>query len=175
MGKPEPIIRLTRPTDISALQTLDLKSYHYPMPLDEWQQYVSESGKAGEARIIIVEVFRKPVGYCMWTIDKLNNGAHLERIGVIPPFRRSGLGTLLVEACVKHVRDQYYGETRDVEIRTIVPHIHCNIDDPDDVSAFLTSVDFSPTDNKNIVHNWKTMYGELVDGYIFARQVDVTL
>ena len=173
MKKAEPIIRLTRPTDISALQTLDLKSYHYPMPLKDWQHYVSGSGKAGEARIILVEVFRKPVGYCMWTIDKLNSGAHLERIGVIPQFRRNGFGRLMVSACVKHVREQYYGQESEVEIRIIVPHLHCNTDDPDDVSEFLSRLDFAPTGD--IVNDWKTMYGEWVDGYIFGRKVDVTL
>ena len=173
MSKTEPVIRLTRPNDISALQTLDLKSYHYPLPLQEWQSYVGGSGKPGETRIIIVEVFRKPVGYCMWTIDKLNNGAHLDRLGVVPHFRKNGLGRLLVTACVKHVRETYYGEDSDVEIRIIVPHIHCNTDDPDDVSQFLNRVGFSPTGD--IVLDWKKMYGEFVDGYIFGRKVDVTL
>ncbi len=172
MKKPEPIIRLTRPTDISALQTLDLKTYHYPLPLKDWQHYVNGSGKAGEARIIIAEVFRKPVGYCMWTMDKLNNGAHLERLGVIPQFRRNLLGRLMVKTCVQHVQEQFYGEDIEAEIRIIVPHIHCNTDDPDDVSAFLSKVDFVPTGD--IVHDWQVMYGELVDGYIFARKLDVT-
>ncbi len=164
----EPLIRLVRPNDMNKLQTLDLKCYPYPLPLSEWQEKLKGSGKEDEARIVICEVFNTAAGFAMWTIDKEHDGSHLVRLGVVPKFRRNGIGTLLVDACVRDTR-KYGCEF----IRTIVPHIHCCPGDSDDVSVFLTHSNFSPATKHGVQHGYREMYGKRVDGYVFERKIDV--
>jgi GNAT superfamily N-acetyltransferase len=163
---PEPIIRLTRPTDINALKDLDLKSYHYPLELDQWQERIHGSGKPDESKIVVTEVYNKPVAYAMWNVDKEHNGIHLERLGVLPNFRLNGLGRRLALRCLQEGYDQFCEE-----VRTIVPSVHCRPGEPDDVSVFLNKCGFKP--NGQIVHDMRKMYGKTVDGYIFVRQIDV--
>lgn len=163
---PEPIIRLTRPTDINALKDLDIKSYHFPLELEDWQARISGSGKPNESMIVVTEVYKKPVAYAMWNVDKEHNGIYLERLGVLPKFRRNGLGSRLVNRCMQHGYDQFCEE-----VRVIVPSIHCFPGHPDDVSAFMNFNGFKT--NGEIVHDMRKMYGQTVDGYIFVRKIDV--
>jgi len=162
----EPIIRLTRPNDINALKDLDLKSYQYPLELDQWQSRVNGSGKPNEPRIVVAEVHRKPVAYAMWSVDKEHNGVHLERLGVLPKYRRCLIGTALIRACLQDGYDKFCEE-----VRIVVPSIYCCPGKDDDVSFFLNVNGFNA--NGEIVHDMRKMYGELVDGYIFVRKIDV--
>ena len=161
----EPMIRLTRPNDINTLQTLDLKSYHYPMPLVEWQERVKGSGQDKEARIVICEVMHKPVGFAMWSTGDMETG-HLLRIGVMPRFRRKNIGRLLVESCARDLC-----KSGCEAIKVVVPHIHCCPGDDDDVSEFLRACEFYP--NGKVIHDWRRMYGNDIDGYEFERKIDV--
>jgi GNAT superfamily N-acetyltransferase len=162
----EPVIRLTRPTDINALKDLDLKTYQYPLELDQWQARINGSGKPDESMIVVTEVYRKPVAYAMWNIDKEHNGVHLERLGVLPKFRRNGLGSRLIQRCMQYGYDKFCEE-----VRIVIPSIYCCPGEPDDVSAFMNANQFKP--NGTIAHNMRKMYGESVDGYVFARPIDV--
>ncbi len=54
----EPIVRLTRPSDVNALSTLDLKTYHYPLELKKWKELAAQSGKPPEPKVVVVEVVR---------------------------------------------------------------------------------------------------------------------
>ena len=157
----EPIVRLTRPDDINSITTIDLKCYHYPMSMKSWQELLNGSGKRGQARVVVTEVYRKPAGYAMWTFDEDHTGI-LHRVGVLPKFRRNGIGTVLVAAALKHSFENHVDT-----MRITVPDIHCCPGDVDDVSAFLNACEFNTTGE--IVPEFKTMYGELVDGYVFQR------
>lgn len=165
---PEPVIRLVRPDDMNKLQTLDLKCYQFPIPLQEWQERLKGSGKDDEARIVICEVYQTVAGFAMWSVDKDHDGSHLIRLGVIPRFRMNGLGRLLVQACVRDTR-KHGCEF----IRTVVPHIHCYPGDEDDVSVFLSRCDFFPATHNGVLHDYREMYGQPVDGYVFERKIDV--
>lgn len=162
----EPVIRLTRPSDINKLQALDLKCYHYPMPLKMWQEYVNGSGKTGQARVVICEVFTTSAGFAMWNIAEDQESAQLLRIGVLPKFRRNGLGRLLVKSCIHDA-----SRAKCERINVIVPDLHCDPGHPDDVSVFLGRVGFITTGK--VIHSWRTMYGGWVDGYEFERKIDV--
>ena len=162
----EPVIRLTRPTDINALKDLDLKSYQYPLDLEEWQSRITGSGKPNESKIIITEVFRKPVAYAMWSVDHEHKGIWLERLGVLPKYRLAGLGSRLVQSCLEDGHDKFCEEAR-----VIAPSIYCEPGNEDDISVFLNKCGFNP--NGEIVHDMRKMYGERVDGYIFVRKISV--
>jgi GNAT superfamily N-acetyltransferase len=162
----EPLIRLTRPDDISKLQTIDLKCYQYPLSMKAWQEYVNGSGKAGKARIVICQVYQTAAGYAMWQVDQEHTSTEVLRLGVLPKFRRNKLGTLLMEACVRDSQ-----KNRCDKVRILVPHIHCRPGDPDDVSAFLGVCGFKASGK--CISDWRQMYGEWVDAYEFERKLDV--
>lgn len=140
---------------------MDLKCYHYPLELPAWQKLINGSGKKDQARIVVVEVHRQPAGFAMWAND-LDDTTTLHRVGVLPKFRRHGLGLVLVAACVRHSFENHIPV-----VRVIAPHIHCCPGHEDDVSAFLAACDFKPSGE--IINNFKVMYGEYVDGYVFKR------
>ena len=163
----EPVIRLTRPNDINTLKALDLKTHQYPMPLEEWQKRINGSGKKDEARIVVCEVSKIAVGFAMWSIDFEQKFSHLLRLGVLPDFRGRGIGRVLVHKCAQHSH-----ENQCEKIKIVVPHVNCCPGDPDDVSTFLGKVEFHATGE--IIHNWRVMYGDDIDGYIFERSLYVT-
>lgn len=161
MNQLEPVVRLTRPDDINDVTMMDLRCYPYPMPMKEWQERIQGSGKQDQARIIVVEVYRKAAGFAMWNIDE-NHVGWLCRLGVLPPYRRKKLGCVLMASCVKHCADNHCDK-----IKAVVPSIHCKPGDPDDVSAFLHYCGFKATGE--ILYGYCVMYGDETDGYVFER------
>lgn len=159
----EPLIRLSRPTDINTLLALDIKSYNYPLSLDNWQVLVKGSGQKFEPRVVLVEVFRRPVGFAMWQ-QKDEDIVVFLRLGILPQYRKKGLGRLLVTKCVE---DSRLREVKKVQIS--IPELHCIPEDPDNVVGFLNRVGFQPTGE--IVENYSVMYGESVDAYVFERSL----
>ena len=151
---------MTRPTDINKLQALDLKSYHYPLALEEWQKHVVGSGKKDQSRIVIAEVQGLAVAYAMWMLEVDTDRVILQRLGVHHEYRRFGLGRLMMGACEKFRYDNFC-----VEIVTTVPDVHCCPGDGDDVSVFLNKMGFEASGE--IAKKWYHMYGETRDGYIF--------
>jgi hypothetical protein len=166
-----PVVRLRRPSDMGVLTTLDLKTHQYPMPMSEWQDRVDKQ----DTRIILVEVYHKPVGFCMWATNEEENLAWILRIGVLPgDLRRQGLGSLLVEAVVRHsmgVKDDE-GHPLINRIQIVVPSTNCR-DDEDNVTKFLAYNKFYATGE--ILEDYRKMYGDYVDGYFFERQLNATL
>ncbi|MCI0564661.1 MAG: GNAT family N-acetyltransferase [Nitrososphaera sp.] len=157
----EPVVRLTRPGDINSVTRMDLKCYPYPMPMQEWQERIKGSGEKDQARIIVVELYREPAGFAMWNINDEHVG-FLCRLGVLPKYRRQKVGTLLMASCLKHCQENHCDK-----VKLVVPSIHCQPGDPDDVSAFLTACGFKTT--KEILYNYCVMYGDQIDGYVFER------
>ena len=164
-------IRLSRPTDISNLVTLDLKTYPYPLTMDQWQKLVKSSGQEDKPRVVVIEVGRKPVGFATWVMKE--DYCWIVRLGVLKTFgntpgtmnyRRKGLGTRLVDQCVMEaVRN---GKKK---LRILIPEHHCIPDDPDNVVGFLNSTDFQPTGE--ISNDFGVYYGEMKDAYVFERKV----
>lgn len=161
----EPLVRLTRPDDINVLEALDLKTYHYPLTLKQWQSHVQGSGKKGAARLLLTSVNGLAVAFVMCSINNEKNQVSIDRLGVLPKYRRLGLGTMLVKESILHANREKCDS-----LITTVPHIHCRPGDDDDVSEFLIAVGFAAT---SVLKNWATMYGSDVDGYVFERKIDV--
>lgn len=159
----EPIVRLTRPSDVNALSTLDLKTYHYPLELKKWKELAGQSGKPTEPKVVVVEIVRKPVGFALWQeLDE--NVSRIIRLGVLHKCRFHGLGRLLIEKVVLHSQT-----AKKDRLRVVLPDIHCLPGDPDDVSGFLSKVGFHTTGE--VVTDHCRMYGEWREGYVFERNI----
>jgi len=160
-------IRLSRPTDINVIRDLDIKCYDYPLEMAEWQDLLNSSGKDDCARIVVVEMFKKALGFAVWKMLPPESGVNeqvcfLYRLGVRPGVRNRGLGSKLVETCEAHAIKMQ----ADL-IRTTVPHFKCKVGDPDDVSGFLHKHGFNATGH--IIPEYKFMFGKWTDGYIFEK------
>jgi len=166
----EPEVRLTRPTDINTIRDLDIKCYDYPLEMDDWKELLNNSGKENKSRVVIVEGHRKSLGFGVWKMLPPEVGVNeqvcaLHRLGVKPgKYRGKGLGKLLIKTCEAHaIRMQ-----ADL-IRYVAPDFKCNKDDEDDISGFLSLVEFYATGV--IVPSYKFMYGRWVDGFVFEKQL----
>ena len=159
----EPLIRLTRPTDINALCDLDLKTYHYPLPMARWKELVGMYGKPTEPRVVVVEIMRKPAGFAMWQVVD-EDVTRIIRLGVLPRARFKGLGTTLINDCIAQCQTQ-----KTDRLRIVIPDIHCHPGDPDDVSGFLSKTGFHPTGE--VISEHARMYGDWRDGYVFERNI----
>ena len=162
-------VRLSRPNDINVIRDLDIKCYDYPLEMAEWQDLLNTSGQDNQARCVLVEAYRKPLGFAVWKILPPEAGVNVQvcflyRLGVRPTVRQKGLGRLLLKTCEAHATRMQ----ADV-IRTTVPDFKCKSGDPDDVSGFLSASGFMATGH--IVDQYKFMYGKWVDGYIFEKQI----
>jgi len=162
----KPQIRLTRPTDVNMLTSLDLKCYHYPMDLPKWQEYIKEVSKGN--RIVVMEQNRTPVGFAAWEIiEDLNAGtsyANITRLGIHPEYRRMGHGKqLLTHIEVSAARAKADG------VSVVIPEIHCSPGDPDDISEFLALCGYFASGA--IVYNFRRMYGQMVDGFYFVKRL----
>lgn len=159
----EPLIRLTRPGDVNALSTLDLKTYHYPLELETWKELAGQSGKPTEPKVVVVEVARRPVGFALWQeVDE--DVARIIRLGILPKSRFCGLGTLLIKRIIAHSQT----EKKD-RLRIVIPDLHCQPGDPDDVSGFLSKVGFHTTGE--VIQDHSRMYGDWREGYVFERNI----
>lgn len=161
-----PIIRLSRPSDINNIVSLDSKCYIYPFKMKDWQDLVQKSGHVGEPRLIMLELMDLPVGFCMWKNDSEESVTDILRMAVLKTHRRLGLGKLLLAACNKSSLSVGAGK-----MRITVPDIHCRPGDPDDVSEFLLKTGFLTTGE--VKSDFKQMYGDSVDGYVFEKKVTV--
>lgn len=175
----EPIVRLSRPDDLNTLKDLDLKCFDYPLEMAEWQELINGSGQDEKARVSVVLVQRKAVGFAVWKLVEEKKPAEagedpdhkfvidIVRLGVREPWRRNKLGTLLLA----DIEDDAKRRQADV-LRITVPEIHCQPEgrrDKDDVTGFLNATHFKPTGK--VVTDFCKMYGDLIDGYVWERTV----
>lgn len=192
-----PSVRLTRPTDINYIRDLDAKCYAYPLSNDNWKQLINGSGKMGQARVVVIEVDRVPVGFAVWNTEELTRGGraydycYIIRLGVIPKHGSNPDYWNRGSGDIPH--GSYKGEPLDyrrqglgtllyqavvsdakkrgaVGIRTTIPDIHCQPGDPDDSSVFANKVGLKATGE--IKKEYMTMYGRAVDGYVFEAKVE---
>ena len=159
----EPVIRLTRLEDANVLSMLDLKSYPYPFTLERWKELTRESGKKSKPKVVVCEILRKPCAFALWNLAD-EDTARLIRLGVIPRFRRNGIGRILMNKVKHHCQIE-----RVDKIQVIIPDIHCQPGDPDDVSGFLSKTLFHTTGE--VISDFRYMYGEWRDGYVFERNI----
>lgn len=155
-------IRLSRPTDIGNLVALDLKTYQYPLSMADWQKLVKTSGQDKEPRVVVIEVSKKAVGFATWEMKE--KVCQIVRIGVLQRYRLKGYGRKLVEQCVMEAV-----RSRKKKLRISIPEIRCVPDDDDNIVGFLNATGFKPTGE--VVENFGVYYGDMVDAYIFEREV----
>jgi len=155
----DPIIRVCRATDINELANMDNKCYEYPYTLEDWQALAPAAGKKDHPRAVLIEAMRRNVGFMLWQYLS-EETAQLIKLGILPSFRRNGLGQLLMESFVSTcIRENMKTAT------ITVPEINCCPGEPDDCSVFLNKMGFTTTGV--IVPNFAYMYGEQVEGFQF--------
>lgn len=158
-----PLLRLSRPSDLADLKALDIKCYHYPITNDGWQDLLKKSGKVDASSVIIAEYSRQRIGFAVWwNLDE--DSIEIMRLGVHPYYRRKGVGSLLLAKILSDTR--HLGAST---IQLTAPSVHCCPGDKDDISEFLISSGFKATGE--IIEDFKVMYGDLVDGYIFKMRI----
>jgi GNAT superfamily N-acetyltransferase len=134
--------------------------------MEQWQMLVQDSGQDGKARVIIVELEAgfnsQALGYAVW--QRFEGDFLLLRLGVVKQHRRRGIGQLLFDTVLKDARKRNIPK-----IKVTIPEIYCLPGDPDDVSAFLSSMGFRATGE--ILTNWKFMFGKTYDGILWEYLV----
>lgn len=82
---------------------------HYT--LDFWLDHLRAWGKA----FVVAEVDGKVVGYVMCRVEsglgfmrrKLTKLGHVVSIAVLPDYRRRGIGMMMMEECIKRLKEYY--------------------------------------------------------------------
>lgn len=150
--------------DINVIHNLDFKSYHYPIDPSEYKQLVSR----GTALSSIAVVGDKKVGFAIWERGARENAAYIIRLGVLPSYRRKGIGRKILGWVCADIR-----ENKDIKLnsklRVVLPQVIClGPEDPDDVSGFMKKVGFKWIDTmEDLFYH----YGRNEDGLVFERQL----
>jgi GNAT superfamily N-acetyltransferase len=150
------VVRPGGDREVNVVKDLDLKSYHYPWGVEEWQATAGDD----PAKWCLAFLKNKPTGFAIWrdTDDEVD----LLRIGVRPDSRRRGVGTELLSHVVKYA--EMHGMSR---VALTVPEINCFPGHPDDVSEWLLHRKFRAAPPIVKAHAYR--YGQWVDGFRFVR------
>jgi GNAT superfamily N-acetyltransferase len=167
-----PTIRLSRPADFDDIINMDLKCYEYPMSTETWREYINKSGRAGEAKIVILEIDRKSVGFAFWQDLPAREAPPrsestelmIAKLGILPGFRRQGLGEMLLTKAEGEASFNGLGR-----VYLWVPHHNCHPGDSDDVSVFLNHCGYLATGE--CMEGPYIMYGDKFDLYKFKKEL----
>lgn len=170
----KPVIRLSRMDDLNSIKDIDLKSYVYSLTTAQWQELLKASKNDEQARVIMAEYeldvvsphgYRtrsNPAGFAVW--QKHDGDYLLLRLGVVPEFKRRGVGSLLFSTIVTDARKKGIDT-----IWATIPDCHALPGDPDDASAWLLKMGFRATGK--IIEEYKFMYGRMREGIEFRYHV----
>ena len=149
--------------DINVIHSLDFKSYHHPFDImgDKGELLTwGKFAKKGAALSVVAHVDDKRVGFAVW--DRARG--YIVRLGVLPDFRRNGIGRSILGWVCDDLRT--HGKT---ELRVVLSQDTClGPNDPDDVSGFMKKVGFKWIDT---VHEAYHHYNKYEDGLVFQRKL----
>ena len=157
----KPKIRPVTGADINYVRDIDLKSYTYPWDSEMWRKLANDKS----CYIVISSLGFTPTGFIVWKVEE--DACQVLRLGVKPHARNLGSGSALIT----HVED-WAIDHHLTNIYTLVPEINCFPGHPDDVSAWLLHRGFKAT--LPIIEDLAFLYGNLVDGYKFVKELYVT-
>jgi GNAT superfamily N-acetyltransferase len=141
--------------DLPMLKDLDLKTYDYPMNEAQWQ-HIQELDA-----MYIVTIGKRDIGFTV--LEACDDCLNCHRLGVLRRFRGQGVGKYLLNEAVALARDLHKPK-----LTTVIPEINCLPGHPDDVSLWLKWQGFRAF---GVKRNLFYMYGECVDGILFAKEV----
>ena len=130
------------PPDLATLLGASLEEGHglVRRTLDEWVDGTNRFDRPGEVFFVSL-VGESSVGMCGLNVDPFVNDPGLGRVRhlyVLPGFRRGGIGTTLVNACIRHA----HGHFDRLRLRTFEPV----------AAAFYESIGFAPVDEPAATH-----------------------
>lgn len=104
-------IREATEDDIQKVIEINLIALPEHYTLDFWLDHLRAWGKA----FVVAEVDNKVVGYVMCRVEsglgfmrrKLTKLGHVVSIAVLPDYRRRGIGTMMMEECIKRLKEYY--------------------------------------------------------------------
>lgn len=155
-----PAIRSAQAEDIHFLVDIDLKSYHYPWPINKWRKFAADP----TCVIKLASIKAAPVSVCVWQKKPAIKEAEILRLATKPAYRCQGIGSLLLHAIEFEAR-----ENELQEISIIVPEIKCFPGHPDDVSHWLLERNYKAV--TPILKNHFYMYGSHCDGFKFIHSI----
>ena len=130
------------PPDVADLLGASLEEGHglVRRTLDEWVDATNRFDKPGEVFFLAL-VGESSAGMCGLNVDSFGNDPLLGRIRhlyVLPGFRRNGIGTALVNACIRHAHGRFHR----LRLRTFDPV----------AASFYESIGFAPVDESAATH-----------------------
>jgi GNAT superfamily N-acetyltransferase len=144
--------------DVNYIKDIDVKSYHYPWPHEQWVTLREDETYHWCVASLGVE----PIGFATWQDHP--HAVEIHRLAVKPTMRGEGGGTALVEYICNYAGDRFFNR-----VVTVVPEINCLPGDPDDISGWLLMQGFKA--EPPILKDHIYRYGDLVDCYTFARDL----
>lgn len=157
------MIRISKVTfaDMGHISTLEIATQEFPILIDELKPYWSEEIK----RVYRAEIGDRTVGYVLLTLDVFKSVVMIDNIGVLPDFRKVGVGRRLIQESELVARIE--GATK---LRMLVAsYLIEDKKDPWNIEHWLWRMEFMAVSVKNRnVHR----YGKWHDDYIFERQVN---
>ena len=150
---------IARTNDINVLADIDLKAYEYPCGVDYFKEVVATN--PNDQFALIASTPKAAVAYV--TVHVLDTQAEIFRFGVLPKYRRIGVGTLLMTKLMNRL-----ALTKCTTAITTVPEFVCDPRDLNDVSNFLLFTGFKAT---MLERDYFYMYGRRYDGVKFWRSL----
>ena len=143
-----------KPLDVHYVLNIDLKCFETQYDMESWEIIFSEN-----IPVIVAVIDETPIGYMsMYSTQGI---LWIGRIGVLPAFRRRGIGTKLLDFGLSQALDE-------TEARVTIPEYQCRPNEPDDASQWLLNRGFRCQQERPDVF---TAYGRMYDGYQFAKEI----
>lgn len=147
--------------DMGHVTTLEIATQEFPILIDELKPYWTDETK----RIYRAEIGKRTVGYVILTLDIFKRVATIDNIGVLPEFRKVGVGRRLVQEVVLAARVEGIEKIQ----MLVASYLIEDKEDPWNIEHWLWRMEFKASGVKtdNVFR-----YGKWYDDYIFERQVD---
>jgi GNAT superfamily N-acetyltransferase len=146
--------------NMNIIHALDFKTNHFALDADIYKKLLKE----GTAVSTIASIEDKHVGFAVWGRGPKGKPAYFIRFGVLPEFRRRGIGRKLMQWVVADLQ-----EARKKSVVSVLSQAVCmGKNDPDDVSGFMEKVGFTWVEAiPEAFHE----YNQHFDGFKFERKL----
>ena len=146
--------------NMNVIHALDFKTHHFALEASQYKELL----KQGTAVSTIASIEDKHVGFAIWSRGAKGKPAHFIRFGVLPEFRKRGIGRKMMQWVENDLR-----EARKESVIAILSQSLClGPEDPDDVSGFMSKVGFTWFEQlSEMFHE----YNQVFDGYKFERKL----
>jgi len=151
-------VELAQARAMGSVATLELRTQEYPKLTEEIKEYCLDID--GEKQAYYARIAVKAVGHAFVVFDDEAQTCTIESIGVLPEFRKTGVGRALVDKITKDTEDLDYS----VKIR-VASYAVTDTEDPWCIEQWLWKLGFKATGTDGVCFR----YGQDYDIYLFER------